>query len=162
MIGRGNRSTRKITCPSAALSTTNPTCYPDANPGRRGGKPPTNPLSYGTNNTAIHLVNNVFSDTQCYNTCPNARLLHSTLLSACQLVLIIYLHRRDLRTRRSEKAFALIMVSYKTHLSPYNLTCGCSSRKVFACCIATNKNNRVGSMLEILPKLFCVKTSRCM
>jgi hypothetical protein len=36
------------TCPSAALSTTNPTCCPDANPGRRGGKPMTNRLSYGT------------------------------------------------------------------------------------------------------------------
>jgi hypothetical protein len=36
------------TCPRAALSTTNPTCCPDANPGRRGGKPATNRLSYGT------------------------------------------------------------------------------------------------------------------
>jgi hypothetical protein len=35
------------TCPSATLSTTNPTCLPDANPGRRGGKPATNRLSYG-------------------------------------------------------------------------------------------------------------------
>jgi hypothetical protein len=35
------------TCPSAALFT-NPTCCPDANPGRRGGKPATNRLSYGT------------------------------------------------------------------------------------------------------------------
>jgi hypothetical protein len=48
MIGRGNRSTREKTCPSAALSTTKPTCFPDANPGRRGGKPATNRLSYGT------------------------------------------------------------------------------------------------------------------
>jgi hypothetical protein len=30
------------------LSTTHPTCCPDANPGRRGGKPATNRLSYGT------------------------------------------------------------------------------------------------------------------
>jgi hypothetical protein len=30
------------TCPSAALSTTNPTCCPYANPGRRGGKPVSN------------------------------------------------------------------------------------------------------------------------
>jgi hypothetical protein len=30
------------TCPSAASSTTNPTCCPDANPGRRGGKPASN------------------------------------------------------------------------------------------------------------------------
>jgi hypothetical protein len=36
------------TCPSAALSTTNLTCCPDANPGRRGGKPATNRLSYDT------------------------------------------------------------------------------------------------------------------
>jgi hypothetical protein len=36
------------TCLSAALSTTNSTCYPDANPGCRGGKPATNRLSYGT------------------------------------------------------------------------------------------------------------------
>jgi hypothetical protein len=36
------------TCPSAALSTTNPTCFSDANPGRRGGKPASNRLSCGT------------------------------------------------------------------------------------------------------------------
>jgi hypothetical protein len=37
------------TCPSSTLSTTNPT-WPDlgSNPGRRGGKPATNHLSYGT------------------------------------------------------------------------------------------------------------------
>jgi hypothetical protein len=37
------------TCPSATLSTTHPT-WPDpgSNPGRRGGKPATNLLSYGT------------------------------------------------------------------------------------------------------------------
>jgi hypothetical protein len=36
------------TCPSAALTTINPTCCPDANPSRRGGKSATNRLSYGT------------------------------------------------------------------------------------------------------------------
>jgi hypothetical protein len=36
------------TCSSVALSTTNPTCCPEANPSRRGGKPATNRLSYGT------------------------------------------------------------------------------------------------------------------
>jgi hypothetical protein len=36
------------TCPSATLSTTNPTWVdPGANPGRRGGKPATKRLSYG-------------------------------------------------------------------------------------------------------------------
>jgi hypothetical protein len=38
----------KKTCPSATLSTTNPTWLdPGSNPGRRGGKPTTNRLSYG-------------------------------------------------------------------------------------------------------------------
>jgi hypothetical protein len=47
-IGKGNRSTAEKTCPSGALSTTNPTCIdPVLNPGRRGGKPATNRLSYG-------------------------------------------------------------------------------------------------------------------
>jgi hypothetical protein len=32
----------------AALSITNPTCCPDANPSPRDGKPATNRLSYGT------------------------------------------------------------------------------------------------------------------
>jgi hypothetical protein len=35
------------TCPSAALSTTNPICCPDAHPGPHGGKLATNCLSYG-------------------------------------------------------------------------------------------------------------------
>jgi hypothetical protein len=36
------------TCPSATLSTTNPIWPgPGLNPGRRGGKPATNRLSYG-------------------------------------------------------------------------------------------------------------------
>jgi hypothetical protein len=44
------------TCPSATLSTTNPTS-PDSglNPGRRGGKPATNRLSYGETNTVMYL-----------------------------------------------------------------------------------------------------------
>jgi hypothetical protein len=47
MIG-GETEVLEKTCPSAALSTTNPTCCPYTNPGRRGGKPATNSLSYGT------------------------------------------------------------------------------------------------------------------
>jgi hypothetical protein len=36
------------TCPNATLSTKNPTwLHPGSNPGRRGGKPATNRLSYG-------------------------------------------------------------------------------------------------------------------
>jgi hypothetical protein len=48
MIGKGDRSTREKTCPNAALFTKNPTCCKDANPGRHGGWPATNLLSYGT------------------------------------------------------------------------------------------------------------------
>jgi hypothetical protein len=44
-----NRSTRGKTCPSAILSTTNPTgTDPGSNPGLRGGRPATNRLSRGT------------------------------------------------------------------------------------------------------------------
>jgi hypothetical protein len=60
MIGRGNRSCRKKTCRSAALSTTNPTCCPEANPGRPGGKPASNRLSYGTAFSTAKLTNIVF------------------------------------------------------------------------------------------------------
>jgi hypothetical protein len=46
---QGKSKYSEKTCPSATLSTTNPT-WPDLglNPGRRGGKPATNRLSYGT------------------------------------------------------------------------------------------------------------------
>jgi hypothetical protein len=44
-----NRSTRKETCPSATLNTTNPTwTNPGSNPGLRGENPGTNRLSHGT------------------------------------------------------------------------------------------------------------------
>ena len=44
-----NRSTRGKTCPSATLSTTNPTWTdPGSNPGLRDGRPATNGLSHGT------------------------------------------------------------------------------------------------------------------
>jgi hypothetical protein len=59
MIGRGNRSSRRKPTPNAALSTTNRTCCPDANPGSRGGKPATNRLSYGT----------AYYSSVYYNTC---------------------------------------------------------------------------------------------
>jgi hypothetical protein len=44
-----NQSIRGKTCPSATLSTTNPTWTdPGSNPGLRGGRPATNRLSQGT------------------------------------------------------------------------------------------------------------------
>jgi hypothetical protein len=47
-VDRGKPKYSEKTCHSATLSTKNPT-WPDpgANPGRRGGKPATNRLSYG-------------------------------------------------------------------------------------------------------------------
>jgi hypothetical protein len=44
-----SRSTRGKTCPTAALSTTNPTWTdPGSNPDLRGGRPAANRLSHGT------------------------------------------------------------------------------------------------------------------
>jgi hypothetical protein len=44
-----NQSTREKTCPSATLSTTNPTWTdPGSNPGLRGGRPAANRLSHGS------------------------------------------------------------------------------------------------------------------
>jgi hypothetical protein len=44
-----NRRTRRKTCPSATLSTANPTWIdPGANPGLRGERPASNRLSHGT------------------------------------------------------------------------------------------------------------------
>jgi hypothetical protein len=54
------------TCPSDALSTTNPTCCPDANPGRRGGKPATNRLSYGTASTTTNCMK-LYTPSEAYN-----------------------------------------------------------------------------------------------
>jgi hypothetical protein len=45
------------TCPSATLSTTHPTWLnPGLNPGRRGGKPATNRLSYGAARIRTYFV----------------------------------------------------------------------------------------------------------
>jgi hypothetical protein len=48
MIGRGNQSTRRISVPVPLCSPQTPHACSEANPGRRGGKPATNRLSYGT------------------------------------------------------------------------------------------------------------------
>jgi hypothetical protein len=53
MIERGNPKYTGKSCPSVALSTTNPTCCPDVNPGLCGGKPATNRLSYRTGKTYV-------------------------------------------------------------------------------------------------------------
>jgi hypothetical protein len=48
MIGRGNRRIRRKPAPIALCPPQNPLVCPDSNPGRRGGKPANNRLSYGT------------------------------------------------------------------------------------------------------------------
>jgi hypothetical protein len=48
MIGRGNRSTRRKPAPVPLCPPQIPHACPYAKPGRRGGKPETNRLSYGT------------------------------------------------------------------------------------------------------------------
>jgi hypothetical protein len=48
MIGKGNRSTRIKPAPVPFCPPQTPHTCSDANPGRRGGKPATNRLSYGT------------------------------------------------------------------------------------------------------------------
>jgi hypothetical protein len=56
MIGRGNRSTIRKPAPVPLCPPQTPTCCPDANPGRRGGKPATNRLSYGTAFLSIYVL----------------------------------------------------------------------------------------------------------
>jgi hypothetical protein len=48
IIGRGNRGTRRKRAPVPLVNHKHHMLCPDANPGRRGGKPATNRLSYGT------------------------------------------------------------------------------------------------------------------
>jgi hypothetical protein len=53
-IDRGKPTTRRKTCPSATLSTTNLTWTdPESNPGLRGERPATNRLSHGT---AVYVI----------------------------------------------------------------------------------------------------------
>jgi hypothetical protein len=52
-----NRSTPGKTCPSATLSTTNPTwTKPGSNPGLRGARPAANRLSHGTAKSQILVL----------------------------------------------------------------------------------------------------------
>jgi hypothetical protein len=82
------------TCPSASLSTTNPTLPdPGSNPGRRSRKPATNRLSYGTTNEC--LTPNVFEQvwiqfSYClvtkYNVCfsvSHVCVCHSSVFICC-------------------------------------------------------------------------------
>jgi hypothetical protein len=55
---QGKSKYSEKTCPSATLSTTNPTWLdPGLNPGRRGGKPATDRLSYDAAQRINGLIN---------------------------------------------------------------------------------------------------------
>jgi hypothetical protein len=58
LTGRGNRSTSKEPAPVPLCPPQTPHACPDANPGRRGGKPAPNPLSCGT----AWLIGNTISE----------------------------------------------------------------------------------------------------
>jgi hypothetical protein len=55
--GRGNRNTRRKPAPMPLCLPQNPTCCPDANSGRRSGKPATNRLSCG-----LRLATQIFAN----------------------------------------------------------------------------------------------------
>jgi hypothetical protein len=55
-IGRGNRSTRRKPAPVPLCPSQTPHVCPDANPYRRGGKPASNRLSYGTAKILTNFV----------------------------------------------------------------------------------------------------------
>jgi hypothetical protein len=76
---QGKPKYSKKTCPDATLSTTNPT-WPDpgSNPGRRGGKPATNRLSYGAA-LAPRLIKHLVLYA-VMAPCLNTRKLNNTLL----------------------------------------------------------------------------------
>jgi hypothetical protein len=70
MMARGNRSTRRKPEPVPLGPPQNPHACPDANPGRRSGKPATNRLKYGTAGQSIKVtlafnteVNNAYNFT---------------------------------------------------------------------------------------------------
>jgi hypothetical protein len=61
MTGRGNRSTRRKPAPMPLCPPQTPHACPHANPGRRGEKPATNRLSYGTANFRLALRISILS-----------------------------------------------------------------------------------------------------
>jgi hypothetical protein len=56
MIGRGNRNTQRNPAPVPLSLPQTATSCPDENPDRRGGKPASNHLRYGTVKLSTELV----------------------------------------------------------------------------------------------------------
>jgi hypothetical protein len=78
ILTRENRKTRRKTCPSATLSTINPTWIePGVNPGLRGERPATKNLSYGTANRHSYITRDLVLSTpdQVLQGVPNFLLL---------------------------------------------------------------------------------------
>jgi hypothetical protein len=76
-----NRRTRRKTCPSATLSTTNPTWFdPDANPGLRGETPAANDQSLGTASFGDVTSGQLSETWHC-----NTHIPVSSLATGCQL-----------------------------------------------------------------------------
>jgi hypothetical protein len=87
-----NQRTRRKTCPTVTLSTTNPTWIDlVANPGLRGERPATNDLNHGT---ALYRYN----ATHCFVTdftCPHTSQIHGSMHNAyCLLKSTSYFHKK--------------------------------------------------------------------
>jgi hypothetical protein len=81
-----NRRTRRKTCLSATLSTTNPTWIDQgANPGLRGDRPATNHLSHGVTLPSEECV--PWSDIQATDTSNVSSPLIKTKCSQCDIIL---------------------------------------------------------------------------
>jgi hypothetical protein len=94
MIGGGKPKYSEKTGPSAALSTINPTCCPEANPGRRGGKPVTNRLSYGTAFYCSFIGNHFLrSLTTCFGLTGHLQVCNSGKATAVRCNSVFLLHR---------------------------------------------------------------------
>jgi hypothetical protein len=102
----GMKICREKTCPRGTSSTTNPT-WPDPglNPGRRGGKPATNRLSYGAAQAGTLICINIFVS---YNKVLVSHVsfmpkfvLH--LQSICQLVLPVSIFFRQIASTKGTR-----------------------------------------------------------
>jgi hypothetical protein len=73
-----NRRTLRKTCPSATLSTTNPTWIDQgANPGLRGVRPATNDLCHGTALDTVTIIG---------EHCSNSELVYNKIVSLIFIV----------------------------------------------------------------------------
>jgi hypothetical protein len=96
-IGRGHRSTRRKPAPAPLCPPQNPTWpYLGSNPGRRGGKPATNRLSYGAAKYPMLRLRLNPVSFEYYRGVPNIHPLRSIIKIIIIIIIIIqsfvYLH----------------------------------------------------------------------